>query len=86
MASFRAPNWARKGPSMKPMNLTPRDHAEAIAVFRAELVGALTKTELAHGDLAAELTRASRSSVSPASARPASPAPYVACCPPSASA
>lgn len=45
---------------MKPKNLTPRDHAEAIAVFRVELVGALTKTELAHGDLAAELTALSQ--------------------------
>jgi transposase InsO family protein len=45
---------------LKPRELTPRDHAEAIAVFRAEIVGALTKTELAHGDLAAELTALSK--------------------------
>ena len=32
--------------------LVPRDHAEAIALFRAEVIGALTRSELSRGDLA----------------------------------
>jgi transposase InsO family protein len=35
--------------------LAPRDHAEAIALFRAEVIGALTRRVLTRGDLAAEL-------------------------------
>jgi transposase InsO family protein len=31
--------------------LTPKDHAEAIALFRAEVVGSLVRRELEHGDL-----------------------------------
>lgn len=35
--------------------LTPKDHAEAVAILRAEIVGALAHRELARGELAAEL-------------------------------
>lgn len=31
--------------------LTPKDHAEEIAIFRSEIVGALTRRELDHGQL-----------------------------------
>ena len=36
-------------------SLVPRDHAEAIALFRAQVIGALTRSELDRGELAAEL-------------------------------
>ena len=36
-------------------SLSPRDHREAVALFRAEIIGALTRRELAHGALALEL-------------------------------
>jgi len=35
--------------------LTPKDHAERIAIFRAEIVGALARRELSRGELAAAL-------------------------------
>ena len=35
--------------------LKPTDHAEAIALFRSEVVGALVRRELAHGELRAAL-------------------------------
>lgn len=35
--------------------LRPRDHAEAVALFRAEVIGALTRRELDRGELAAAL-------------------------------
>lgn len=38
-----------------PSSLRPRDHAEAIALFRAEVIGALTRRDLTRGELAAEL-------------------------------
>jgi putative transposase len=38
-------------------SLKPKDHAEAVAIFRSEIVGALTRRDLDHGDLAAELKR-----------------------------
>jgi transposase InsO family protein len=38
-----------------PDALIPRDHAEAVALFRAELVGALARRELTRGELAAAL-------------------------------
>jgi putative transposase len=38
-------------------SLVPRDHAEAVALFRAQVIGALTRSELDHGELAAELRR-----------------------------
>jgi len=33
-------------------NLTPKDHAEAVALFRSEIVGALTRIDLPRGALA----------------------------------
>ena len=36
-------------------SLVPRDHAEAVALFRAEIIGALARRVLDHGELAAEL-------------------------------
>lgn len=35
--------------------LEPKDHAEAVAIFRAEIVGALTRRELERGELRREL-------------------------------
>jgi len=35
--------------------LKPKDHAEAVALFRSEVVGALTRRELDHGELHHEL-------------------------------
>jgi putative transposase len=40
--------------------LTPKDHAEAVAVFRSEVVGSLCRRELGHGDLRAELVALSQ--------------------------
>ena len=39
--------------------LKPKNHAEAVAVFRSEVVGSLCRRELSHGDLVAEF-RANR--------------------------
>ena len=41
-------------------DLKPRDHAEAIALFRSEIVGALTRRELDRGDLAQVLAELSQ--------------------------
>ena len=38
-----------------PTLLTPRDHAEAVALFRAQIIGALTRRDLDRGELAAAL-------------------------------
>jgi putative transposase len=38
-------------------SLVPRDHAEEVALFRAEVIGALARSELSHGELAAELRK-----------------------------
>jgi len=38
----------------------PKDHAEAIALFRSQLIGTLTVRELSHGELATELEALSR--------------------------
>ena len=35
--------------------LDPKDHGEAVALFRSEVVGALTRLELPRGELAARL-------------------------------
>jgi hypothetical protein len=35
--------------------LRPRDHAEAVALFRAEVIGGLARRELSRGELAAAL-------------------------------
>jgi transposase InsO family protein len=37
--------------------LVPRDHAEAVALFRAGVIGALARSELSHGELAAEIRK-----------------------------
>lgn len=44
---------AKRG--LVPNPLRPRDHAEAIALFRAEVIGSLTRRDLTRGGLAAEL-------------------------------
>src|SRR5438132_413792 len=54
MAARRSLPAAAQGPSM-PDALTPRDHAERVALFRAELIGALARREFDHGELAAAL-------------------------------
>ena len=36
-------------------SLRPRDHAEAVALFRAEVIGALARREFDHGELAAAI-------------------------------
>ena len=41
-------------------NLTPKDHAEAVALFRSEIVGALTRIDLPRGALAERLEALSR--------------------------
>jgi transposase InsO family protein len=40
--------------------LLPKSHAEEVALFRSEVVGALTRQELSHGELKAELRGLSR--------------------------
>jgi len=45
--------------------LSPRDHAEAVALFRAEIVGALSHRELERGDLQAALRELSRQKFRP---------------------
>lgn len=37
--------------------LVPRDHAEAVALFRAQVIGALTRSELTRGELAAAIRK-----------------------------
>jgi len=37
--------------------LRPHDHAEAVALFRAEVIGSLARRELTRGDLAAEIAK-----------------------------
>jgi len=48
--------------------LTPKDHAEAIALFRSEIVGALTRRELDRGELALALTELSQQRFRPPNA------------------
>ena len=38
-------------------SLVPRDHSEAVALFRATVVGALARCELDHGELATEIRK-----------------------------
>lgn len=38
-------------------SLVPRDHAEAVALFRAEIIGGLARCQLDRGELAAELRK-----------------------------
>jgi len=40
-------------PFPKTTPLAPKDHAEAVAIFRSEIIGALTRKELDHGELRA---------------------------------
>lgn len=40
--------------------LKPKDHAEAVALFRSEIIGALTRRELDRGELREELARLAR--------------------------
>ena len=42
-------------PFSRSAKLTPKDHAEVVARFRSELVGALTRRDLARGELRAAL-------------------------------
>ena len=44
---------ATPSPIPKTTPLAPKDHAEAVAIFRSEIVGALTRKELDHGELRA---------------------------------
>lgn len=46
-------------------SLVPRDHAEAVALFRAEIIGALARSELSHGELAAEIRKLADRKVRP---------------------
>lgn len=39
--------------------LLPKSHAEEVALFRSEVVGALTRQQLEHGQLMAELRKLS---------------------------
>jgi transposase InsO family protein len=48
-----------------PDALTPRDHAEKVALFRAELVGALARRAFDHGELAAALRALAAASYRP---------------------
>jgi len=49
--------------------LTPRDHAEAIALFRSEIIGALTRRELDRGELAQALAELSEQRFRPPEAK-----------------
>ena len=40
--------------------LKPKDHAEAVALFRSEIIGQLTRRELDHGELRHELRQLSK--------------------------
>src|SRR5574341_2123990 len=46
---------AASPPLPKHPSLAPKDHAEAVAIFRSEIVGALTRKDLDHGELRAAL-------------------------------
>jgi len=45
---------------MSDIQLGPRDHAEAVALFRAEIIGALARQELSRGELRAKLRALSK--------------------------
>src|SRR5690606_27623976 len=49
--------------------LTPKDHAEAVALFRSEIVGALTRRELDRGELAQALDERSQKRFRPPGAK-----------------
>src|SRR5512139_2700505 len=46
-------------------NLTPKDHAEAVATFRHAVIGPLCARELSHGDLAEALREIASTRVRP---------------------
>lgn len=50
-------------------DLSPKDHAEAVALFRSEIVGALTRRELDRGELADALIELSRQRFRPPGAK-----------------
>ena len=49
--------------------LTPKDHAEAVALFRSEIVGALTRRELDRGELSQALAELSQKRFRPPGAK-----------------
>ena len=49
--------------------LAPKDHAEAVALFRSEIVGALTRRELDRGELALVLAELSQQRFRPPAAK-----------------
>src|SRR5689334_9268274 len=49
--------------------LLPRDHAEAVALFRASIVGAIVQRELSRGELALALRAAAASRYRPPGSR-----------------
>ncbi len=49
--------------------LKPKDHGEAVALFRGEIIGALTRRELDHGELRAELEQLSERAYRPPGAK-----------------
>ena len=50
-------------------DLVPQDHAEAIALFRSEIVGSLTRRELDRGELAQALAELSQQRFRPPDAK-----------------
>ena len=50
----------QKGTRMPKTTLVPRDHAEEIALFRSQVIGPLSRSELVHGELRAELVALSQ--------------------------
>jgi transposase InsO family protein len=50
-------------------DLSPKDHAEAVALFRSEIVGALTRRELERGELADALVELSKQRFRPPGAK-----------------
>ena len=69
MASGRAPPRRRKVPIMTKPILEPKDQAEALALFRSEIVGALVRRELDHGDLKAAFQELSQQRFRPPRSR-----------------
>lgn len=50
---------------MSMSTLTPKDHAETVALFRSEIIGALSRRDFAHGQLRHELTELSQTPFRP---------------------
>jgi hypothetical protein len=50
-------------------DLSPKDHAEVVALFRSEVVGALTRRELDRGELADALLELSKQRFRPPGAK-----------------